>query len=244
MAPSEESPAATNSFDQNSEIRENGDGLKGVNLSGGIETVDDVCNWLNSISLSQYSDSFRENYVDGVLLVTLTTTELRDDLGVTNLHHRRRIMESIDGIKNEKQGEATSATASDKGGIPASDKLPEHGRILDHLSNVRTYHSWLRVAVQFLSFAIVTIRLAPAFREATLVSTAAFYFAAVSVLAMVYAVYRYRAVVRMIEHSRLSSPTYTPDVIGAASLVILILLASVLALVIIALPHPDSGKDD
>lgn len=244
MANSDTEGRVTNSDDRNSVSSVNANGQKDNGLSGGIETVEDVCNWLDSISLSQYTDSFRDNFVDGVLLITLSATELRDDLRVVNLHHRRRIMEAIDEIKNQRQGEAVSGVASDKSAIPASDKLPEHGRILDHLSNVRTYHSWLRVAVQFLSFAIVTIRLAPAFREATLVSTAAFYFAAVSVLAMVYAVYRYRVVVRMIEHSRLSSPAYSPDVVGAASLVILIMIASVLALVIIALPHPDNKENE
>lgn len=241
MASMETSQEVPNDSAQNSASSGEDRGMKEIRLSGGLETVDDVCNWLESISLPQYSDAFRSNFVDGVLLLTLTTAELRDDLKVTNLHHRRRIMEAVDAVKNAKQGERAPAT-SDKDGVPASDKLPEHGRILDHLSNVRTYHSWLRVAVQFLSFAIVTIRLAPAFRQTTLVSTAAFYFAAVSILAMVYAVYRYRTVVRMIEQSRLSSPTYSPDVVGAASLVTLIMIASVLALVIIALPHPDNNN--
>lgn len=208
--------------------------------TGDIDTVDDVSQWLESLSLSEYTESFRENHVDGVLLLSLTSAELRDDLKVSNLHHRRRIIEAVEGVRNQKQGEATGSGSENA--VQTADKLPEHGRILDHLSNVRTYHSWLRVAVQFLSFAIVTLRLTPNFRDTKLVSSTAFYFAVVSILAMVYAVYRYRRVGQMIDGTRLSNPTYRPDMIGTISLVTLIMCAAVLAILIIALPNPNRSR--
>ena len=119
-----------------------------------------------------------------------------------------------------------------------SDLMPEHGRILDHLSNVRTYHSWLRVGVQFLSFAIVTLRLAPDFRYTNLVSAVAFYFASVALFTMVYAAFRYRRVIYMIEQARLSKPIYKPDIFGAVVIVVLLISAAILSIVVISLPAP------
>lgn len=203
--------------------------------SESLQTVDDVGHWLDSISLSKYKHSFRDNHVDGVLLLSLTSTELRDDLKVTDFQHRRQILEAIDVLKKD---ERKKALRSESNGDDAqqSEKMPEHGRILDHLANVRTYHSWLRVGVQFMAFAIVTLRLAPNFRETKLISSTAFFFASISILAMIHAVLRYRVVVRMIEQTRLSHPSYTPDLFGMASLVVLILCAAILVIVIIAMP--------
>lgn len=159
------------------------------------------------------------------MLPTLTSAELRDDLGVTNLRHRRLLQHAI--------ADYAAAHAP-----PQPDPLPEHGRILDHLSNVRTYHSWLRVGVQLLAFAVVTLRLAPAFRDSPVVSAAAFYYAALGLLAFLYGVYRYRAVVRMIEHSEASTPTFRPDRAGIISMLVLVLIASVFSIVLIGLRIP------
>lgn len=204
--------------------------LSGDDDNDNVRTVDDVGEWLKSLGYVQYVDTFAENEVDGRMLRSLTSQELRDDLKVTSLHHRRVIGEAISKLP-------TTTPVSDR-----LDRLPEHGRILDHLSNVRTYHSWLRVGVQFLSFAIVTLRLTPDFRSPRLISGTAYYFAAVAVLARTYAVYRYRCVIRMIETSRLTAPTYRPDAIGAASLVVLIIVADIMGIIIIAHPAGDTPE--
>lgn len=216
-----ETPKANDS--QPSDLDENSE-------KGDLRTIDDVGKWLIKTGYREYVQQFADNEVDGKMLRSLTSAELRDDLQVKNLHHRRVILEAI------------SKLAADEPVSDRLDRLPEHGRILDHLSNVRTYHSWLRVGVQFLSFSVVTLRLAPDFRGVRLVAGCAYYFAAVAVLAMLYAAYRYRRVIRMIEQSRLSVPAYTPDALGAASLVILIICAGILSIIVISLPPSEDSS--
>lgn len=184
-----------------------------------LETVSDVRAWLHARGLAQYADAFTANEITGPVLRTLTSEELRDDLGVVNLRHRRDLLDAVAALRPTTPPPA----------------LPEHGRILDHLSNVRTYHSWVRVAVQLLGFAVVTLRLAPNFRDTPIVAAAAFYFACVGILALVYGVYRYRAVIRMIERADPAAPRYTPDRGGILLILVLVFIASVLSLTIIAL---------
>lgn len=189
--------------------------------SPSVESVSNVGAWLSSLGYTQYVDFFAENEVDGSILKTLTSEELRDDLSVTNLKHRRDILYAI---ANLIQAEAQLRR----------QPLPEHGRILDHLSNVRTYHSWIRVGIQFLGFAIVTLRLAPNFRSTGLVSGAAVYCAIVGILALTYGIYRYKKVIDMIEASGPANQSYTPDRAGVISILILVLIAAIMALSIIA----------
>lgn len=230
-----------------------------------VATTEQVVTWLNSLGLSQYADPFTRNDIDGQLLRTLTSTELRDDLSVINLQHRRTILSNIQALPSLTSPPTPPASISNSSSsnsfkpsiapfrlsnaiynynhkmqINPSDKLPEHGRILDHLSNVRTYHSWLRVGIQFLSFAIVILRLAPDLRYTNFISGVAFYFGAVATFSFFYGLFRYRRVIRMIEYSQLSKPVFQPDFIGTASIVVLILCAAVLSIVIISLPAPSS----
>lgn len=190
-----------------------------------VETVADVTTWLQGLRLPQYTPAFATNEITGAVLKTLTPTELRDDLGVSNLAHRRALLRAITLLRELDPR-------------PEKGSLPEHGRILDHLSNVRTYHSWLRLGLQLLAFALVTLRLAPAFRSRAVVSAAAFYLAAVAALAFLYAVYRYRAVARMIERATPHAQTFRPDRVGVAAVLALVLLASVFSFVLVALPAP------
>lgn len=252
-----------------------------------VVSTGDVLNWLHALDCSQYATAFEHNDIDGHTLRTLTSTELRDDLQVSNLFQRRKLLAAIAQLPpapasaspspsshfvfaaqtppspavthDEHEHDLSQHGANENSTIWSAlskrgdkdfhndapltaedrrDRLPEHGRVLDHLSNVRTYHSWLRVGVQFLSFAIVTLRLAPDFRYTQLVSVVAFYFASVALFAMVYAAYRYRRVIRMIERSRLSSPKYEPDVAGAVVIVVLLIAAAILSFVVISLPAP------
>lgn len=187
-----------------------------------METVTDVRSWLQSLGFSEYVDVFTANEINGAVLKTLTSEELRDDLTVTNLRHRRDLLDAIAKLV------ADDATIK-------KEPLPEHGRILDHLSNVRTYHSWLRVGVQMLGFSIVTLRLAPNFRQTPIVSAASFYYACVGIVALLYGIYRYRAVIRMIERSGATTQLYKPDRAGVVSMLVLVLIASIISLVLIAL---------
>jgi uncharacterized membrane protein YidH (DUF202 family) len=185
-----------------------------------VHSVQEVRDWLRRAGFGQYEEVFVTNEVDAEVLKTLTSEELRDDLGVTNLRHRRDILDAVRRL--------VSATASVK-----VDALPEHGRILDHLSNVRTYHSWIRLGVQLFAFAIVTLRLAPNFRGTALVTASSSYFATVGIIALLYGVFRYKAVIAMIEQSGASTPKYNPDRVGVVAMLVLVLIASVLSLTLI-----------
>ena len=54
----------------------------------------DVGVWLSALGLEQYEAAFRENAVDGAVLPTLTTDDLRE-MGVVAIGHRRRLMNAI-----------------------------------------------------------------------------------------------------------------------------------------------------
>ena len=54
----------------------------------------DVAAWLKDLGLGQYEAAFRDNAIEGDLLPTLTTEDLRD-LGVTIVGHRRKLLDAI-----------------------------------------------------------------------------------------------------------------------------------------------------
>ena len=185
-----------------------------------VITVEDVQEWLDKIGQGEYKEEFKKNGVDGEVLKTLTSEELREDLKVENLRDRRDILNATQKL--------TMATKA----VP-TEGLPEHGRILDHLSNVRTYHSWIRVGVQLLGFSIVTLRLTPSLVERGVVTGASIYFALVGTLALLYGIYRYKNVIVMIEKSGAKTPAYNPDRFGVWTMLVLVSIASLVALVLI-----------
>ena len=63
-------------------------------------SINDVSNWLGSISLSQYQSAFKEGAVDGTFLCELTDEDLRNTLGVEHRLHRKKILFSIRCLKN------------------------------------------------------------------------------------------------------------------------------------------------
>lgn len=71
------------------------------------------------------------------------------------LRHRRALLGAIDQLNNEEA--AGTPQAAQIAGTFSS--IPEFGRILTHLSNVRTVHSWSRLAVQQLILALGVVRL-------------------------------------------------------------------------------------
>uniref|UniRef100_K3WQ57 SAM domain-containing protein n=1 Tax=Globisporangium ultimum (strain ATCC 200006 / CBS 805.95 / DAOM BR144) TaxID=431595 RepID=K3WQ57_GLOUD len=54
--------------------------------------VDDVGRWLDSLSLSQYKQAFREGAVDGDFLLELRAEDMSDVLGVTHKLHVRKLL--------------------------------------------------------------------------------------------------------------------------------------------------------
>eukprot|EP00049_Salpingoeca_infusionum_P024160 m.15021 g.15021 ORF g.15021 m.15021 type:complete len:766 (+) comp6484_c0_seq1:258-2555(+) len=64
-------------------------------------TVDKVFAWISILpdGLQRYADVFRDNHVNGRILLQLTDTELRNDLGMTSFGHRRMFLNHVRDIQ-------------------------------------------------------------------------------------------------------------------------------------------------
>uniref|UniRef100_A0A7S3ECN3 SAM domain-containing protein n=1 Tax=Rhodosorus marinus TaxID=101924 RepID=A0A7S3ECN3_9RHOD len=116
---------------------EDGGGNLVVSVDG--DDTDAVVEWLERIGMGSYSAPFIEQTVDVSLLKSLSLKDLRDELGVTNMSDRRRIFNGILMLLSRDVDKYA---------------LPEDGRILTHLFNVRVFNAWIRCAVQLLIFAV------------------------------------------------------------------------------------------
>jgi class 3 adenylate cyclase len=54
----------------------------------------DIADWLRSLGLEQYEPAFRDNAIDGSVLPRLTRDDLAD-IGVTQVGHRRKLLDAI-----------------------------------------------------------------------------------------------------------------------------------------------------
>jgi hypothetical protein len=62
-------------------------------------STNDVSHWLVEQGLSQFTEIFRENCVDGECLLTLDNNLLKDDLGISQLGYRTKIMKRVQSLK-------------------------------------------------------------------------------------------------------------------------------------------------
>ena len=75
--------------------------LKGASLPGQEEedprawSVEDVGEWLSSLALGQYRESFADAAVDGAFLLDLNDEDLRNTLGIDHALHRKKIINSV-----------------------------------------------------------------------------------------------------------------------------------------------------
>lgn len=81
-------------------------------------TTLDVGDWLSSLQLNQYVDSFAQNEIDGKTLVDLTLEDL-DYLNVTALAHRKALFREVETLRAKC---AQSSVSSD----PPRELLPSH----------------------------------------------------------------------------------------------------------------------
>ncbi len=70
----------------------------------------DVAGWLRDLGLGQYAASFRDNAIDASVLPSLTAEDLRD-LGVTLVGHRRRLLDAIAALGQERVAAPIPAAA-------------------------------------------------------------------------------------------------------------------------------------
>lgn len=68
-------------------------------------SIENVMDWLTTISLSQYRETFREGSIDGAFLYALTDDDLRNTLGVEHKLHRKKILFNIDRLKAYERNE-------------------------------------------------------------------------------------------------------------------------------------------
>ena len=62
-------------------------------------SVDDVCHWLDTLSLSQYKRAFREASIDGDFLLELRPEDMRDVLGMQHSLHVQKVCIMRDKLK-------------------------------------------------------------------------------------------------------------------------------------------------
>jgi hypothetical protein len=83
----------------------------------------EITSWLRGLGLQQYDDAFRQNAIDGEVLLDLTAEDLRD-LGVTLIGHRRKLLAAIAGLRVERAG---STVPIAPGGSPLPNPPPLAG---------------------------------------------------------------------------------------------------------------------
>ena len=84
-------------------------GLRNGQLPGQEEedpmawSVEDVGEWLSSLALGQYRESFADAAVDGAFLMDLNDADLRNTLGIDHSLHRKKILNSIQRLRQQVQ---------------------------------------------------------------------------------------------------------------------------------------------
>lgn len=178
-----------------------------------VASDEEVTQVLHSIGYAQYASLFAKANLSGRTLHSLSNAELRDDLGIHVLRHRREILSAFSTL--HPPANTTS--------------VPEFGRILVHLSNERTFHSWLRTAVQTVVFSSALLRLSPHLRQTALTNPVAFAFVGVAFVWQIYGAGRYWAVTQGIEQHR----NFRPDTWGTSGLFLVSLGIAAICLYII-----------
>jgi class 3 adenylate cyclase len=82
----------------------------------------DIADWLRSLGLEQYQTAFRENAIDGAVLPRLTRDDL-SDIGVTQVGHRRKLLDAIAALKESL--------------TPAGDSIAEPAAVTARLGGER-----------------------------------------------------------------------------------------------------------
>jgi hypothetical protein len=76
----------------------------------------DVAAWLCGLGLEQYAQLFRDNDIDGEILIGMTAEDLKE-LGISSFGHRRKLLNAITAVGGEPPTldvtqSATSATSA------------------------------------------------------------------------------------------------------------------------------------
>jgi uncharacterized membrane protein YidH (DUF202 family) len=163
-------------------------GLRAAAYFETMNSSDEVVAFLQEMDLRRYEQAFRTHAVTGKTLLSLTSAELRDCLGVQRLSDRRIILDGIAYLEEALAYESRMV-------------LPEDGRILTHLSNDALFLDWLRLSILLQTTAVGTIGYVDVRSQASYVFVvlASFITCIVGIAVSVYAFHRYYWMHRMID---------------------------------------------
>lgn len=72
------------------------------------DSINDLCQWLDSISLSHHKALFREHGVDGRALLLLHSAELKE-MGIRGIGDRVKILNAIDTVNKQLRAQPPPA---------------------------------------------------------------------------------------------------------------------------------------
>jgi len=82
-------------------------------------TTEEVCEWLRGLDLGHHVGSFREQAITGETLCELTADELKEELGVSKLGERKKLLLRLEGLRQgavDGPGGCESASATQLSG--------------------------------------------------------------------------------------------------------------------------------
>eukprot|EP00529_Nitzschia_sp_RCC80_P033843 CAMPEP_0113494818 /NCGR_PEP_ID=MMETSP0014_2-20120614/29298_1 /TAXON_ID=2857 /ORGANISM="Nitzschia sp." /LENGTH=203 /DNA_ID=CAMNT_0000388713 /DNA_START=99 /DNA_END=710 /DNA_ORIENTATION=- /assembly_acc=CAM_ASM_000159 len=103
-----------------------------VSKSPSQYSQEEVAIFLNSIGLGSKIDGFKENGVDGALLVTLTEDDLKNDLGMSNLQ-ARKFLQSLDFAKSLSESDG----AGGGGGAEVATLKEENEKLKEEIQQLK-----------------------------------------------------------------------------------------------------------
>lgn len=145
-------------------------------------------------------------------VLCLSSEELRDDVGVMILAHRRSLLTAF-------AEERTRLSMVHPRVSTGAASVPEFGRILAHLANVRTLHSWMRMGGQLAIFALAFPSLVPFVGKENLVTGFAFGLIIAALHLHAYGAFRYWGVLMTLERKQ----EFKADCWGVAGVLLLVL---------------------
>jgi SAM domain (Sterile alpha motif) len=86
-----------------------------------------IAGWLRGIGLGQYAPAFRDNDIDGAVLPSFMTEDLKD-LGITSVGHRRRLPEAIAAPREGDEPTTPTAVADAAPSGRSWSVIAAHGR--------------------------------------------------------------------------------------------------------------------
>lgn len=116
--------------------------VKNLSMDISSWTEEEVRQWLDEQNFSNYATSFCENMINGEMLLSLTESELEQDLKIENRLHRRRLLLEIGKLAvkaqaNQNLGRLRGEPDDSSSGASANEQSSSHLRHSHSQSNAR-----------------------------------------------------------------------------------------------------------